>query len=351
MKIEIQKIQKSKIDQVDFNNLPFGKIFTDHMFIADYTNGAWTNPRIVPYEPIAMSPAISALHYGQSIFEGLKAYRDQNGVPQLFRPDANNKRMNKSAERLCMPAIGKEFFVEGIKALVSLDQEWIPRIPGYSLYIRPFMFATDEYVGIRPSENYRFIIFCCPVGNYYTAPLKVKVSDNYVRAFPRGTGYAKVAGNYAAGMMPLKHAREEGFDQLVWLDGKELKYVEESGTMNLFFQIGDTLVTPVAEGTILEGITRDSVIRLARHLGIKIEIRKISIEEVFEHFNKGRLLDAFGTGTAATIAPIMVINYKGFNMNLPPVEDRKYSTAIHKLLDQIKTSEVEDTFNWVVQIN
>ncbi|MFN3528413.1 MAG: branched-chain amino acid aminotransferase [Bacteroidia bacterium] len=348
--IKITRTQKSNFDQVDWENIPFGKVFSDHMFIADYRDGKWCDPRIVPYEPIAMSPAISALHYGQSIFEGMKAYRDPEGKPLLFRPEANHKRMNKSAERLCMPAISKEFFLGGLLALLKIDEAWIPNKEGYSLYIRPFMFAIDEYVGIRPSESYRFIIFTCPVGAYYNAPLNVKVSDNYVRAFPRGTGYAKVAGNYAAGMLPLKFARQEGFDQLVWLDGKEMKYVEESGTMNLFFQMGDHLVTPIAEGTILEGITRDSIIKIAKDLGIKVEVRKLSIEEVFEKYNKGQLKDAFGTGTAATIAPIQSITYKGFKMVLPEVTNRPLSTQLRKALDDIRTGLVADTNQWVIRL-
>lgn len=348
--IKITHTTSSHFEQVDWENIPFGKVFSDHMFIADFRDGKWSDPRIVPYEPIPMSPAISALHYGQAIFEGLKAYRDPQGKPLLFRPEANHKRMNKSAERLCMPAISKEFFLGGLLALLKVDEKWIPNKAGYSLYIRPFMFAIDEYVGIRPSESYRFIIFTCPVGSYYNAPLNVKVSDNYVRAFPRGTGYAKVAGNYAAGMLPLKFARQEGFDQLVWLDGKEMKYVEESGTMNLFFQIGDHLVTPVAEGTILEGITRDSVLKLAKGLNIKVEVRKVSIEEVFEAYNKGKLHDAFGTGTAATIAPIQTITYKGFKMVLPPVEGRVMSKKIHEALDAIRTGVVADENGWVVRL-
>ncbi len=348
--LQVKKVEKSRIDSVDFENIPFGKVFSDHMFIADYLDGKWTNPRVVPYEPIAMSPAISALHYGQSIFEGLKAYRDQEGNPQIFRPEANHKRMNKSAERLCMPAISEKMFIGGLIELLKIDHEWIPRNNDTALYIRPFMFATDEYVGIRPSENYRFIIFSCPVGSYYTSPLKVKVSDHFVRAFPRGTGYAKVAGNYAAGMLPLKMARQEGYDQLVWLDGKEMKYVEESGTMNLFFQIGDTLITPIAEGTILEGITRDSMIRLAKESGYKVEVRKISIEEVFEAYNKGKLKDAFGTGTAATIAHIFTINYKGFDMQLPPMEERVISNDLRQQLDAIKTGKTADKFGWLVKL-
>ena len=349
--IKINRISQSNISNVDFDNIPFGKVFSDHMFIADYRDDKWCDPRIVPYEPIAMSPAISALHYGQSIFEGMKAYRDPAGKPLLFRPEDNHKRMNKSADRLCMPQITEDLFMNGLLELLKVDEQWIPNKDGYALYIRPFMFAIDEYVGIRPSESYRFIIFTCPVGSYYTAPLNVKVSEDYVRAFPRGTGFAKVAGNYAAGMLPLKTARQEGFDQLVWLDGKKMKYVEESGTMNLFFQIGDTLVTPIADGTILEGITRDSVLKLAKDLGIKLEVRKLSIEEVFEAYKEGKLKDAFGTGTAATIAPIQTITYKGIRMTLPPLEDRGISQKLHHALDAIRTGKSNDAHGWILRLN
>lgn len=348
--IKVTHTTKSHFDQVDWDNIPFGKVFSDHMFIADFVGGEWTDPRIVPYEPIAMSPAISALHYGQSIFEGMKAYRDAVGNALLFRPEANHRRMNKSAERMCMPTLSEDLFMGGLLALLKLDEKWIPKKPGYSLYIRPFMFATDEYVGIRPSESYRFIIFTCPVGAYYNAPLNVKVSEEFVRAFPGGTGFAKAAGNYAAGMLALKAARQAGYDQMVWLDGKEMKYVEESGTMNLFFQIGDSLVTPLTGGTILEGITRDSVIKLAKDLGIKVDVRKISIEEVFEAYKEGKLLDAFGTGTAATIAPIQTITYKGHRMELPAVEGRQMSNRIHETLNAIRTGAATDTYGWMVRL-
>ncbi len=344
------RIEGSRLPQIDFDNLPFGSTFADHMFVCDYRDGKWCDPRILPYQSLSLSPATSALHYGQSIFEGLKAFRQNSGRSVVFRPEDNHKRMNKSAERLCMPAIGKEFFMDGLMELLRIDEAWIPKPQGFSLYVRPFMFATDEYVGIRPSENYRFVIFCCPVGRYYQSAIHVKVSDDYVRAFPRGTGYAKVAGNYAAGMMPLKMARQQGFDQLVWLDGREMKYVEESGTMNLFFQIDQTLVTPIADGTILEGITRDSVIRMAKDAGYKVEVRKISIEEVFEAYNHGRLLDMFGTGTAATVAPISSVTYKGFRMELRPTQEREISQYLGKQLEQIRTGEIADPYGWNVPV-
>jgi len=349
LQFQTQVVEKSRLAEVDFDHLPFGKIFADHMFVAEYRDGAWVDARIVPYGEIPTNPAISALHYGQSIFEGLKAYRNLKGEVQIFRPYDNMSRMIRSAGRLCMPAVTEEIFIGGMKALLSLDQEWVPRQSGYSLYIRPFMYAIDEYVGIRPSDSYRFVIFNCPVGNYYTAPLHVKVSDRYVRAFPMGTGFAKVAGNYAAGMLPLKHAREEGFDQLVWLDGKEMKYIEESGTMNLFFQIGNTLVTPLADGTILEGITRDSILGLAVEAGFPVEVRKISIEEVVTAYDQGQLMDAFGTGTAATVAQISSITVANRRLELPPLESRTYSNRLGSMLQDIKTGTVPDTRGWILK--
>jgi len=348
--LQTTRANVSRLPEIDFDHLPFGSMFADHMFVCDYRDGKWCDSRILPYQPLALSPATSALHYGQSIFEGLKAFRQINGQSVVFRPEDNHKRMNRSAERLCMPAIGKEFFMDGLMELLRTDEAWIPRPRGFSLYVRPFMFATDEYVGIRPSENYSFIIFCCLVGRYYQSAIHVKVSDDYVRAFPRGTGYAKVAGNYAAGMMPLKLAQQQGFDQLVWLDGREMKYVEESGTMNLFFQFDQTLVTPIADGTILEGITRDSVIRMAKDAGFKVEVRKISIEEVFEAYNHGRLRDMFGTGTAATIAPISSVTYKGFCMELRPTGEREMSLYLSKHLEQIRTGEIADPYGWNVPV-
>ncbi len=348
--LSINKIATSRISEVDFDNIPFGKVFSDHMFIADFDGNEWKDARIVPYGPMDFSPAISALHYGQSIFEGLKAYLDQDGNPQMFRPEQNWKRMNTSADRLCMPNLPKEIFIEGIKQLVKMDKEWIPKNSINALYIRPFMFAMDDYVGIRPSDTYRFVIFTCPVGSYYTAPLNVKVSEDYVRAFPKGTGYAKVAGNYAAGMLPLKKAKEEGFDQLIWLDGQNLKYVEESGTMNLFFIIDGVLTTPITDGTILYGVTRDSVLHIAKDLGIPVEIRKISIQEVYDAYTSGKLDDAFGTGTAATIAPIMSISYKGVSMKLPPANERLISAKFKDTLFGINTSSIPDKFNWMMKI-
>ena len=344
--IKIEKIAKSRIDSVNFDDLPFGKVFADHMFIADYKNGQWQDFKIVPYGEIGMNPSISALHYGQSIFEGMKAHYCEDGSTALFRPKDNFLRMNRSAWRMCIPEIPEEIFMDGLTTLVNLDKEWIPKKKGTSLYIRPFIFATDDYLGIRPSDNYRFIIFCCPVGPYYLTPLNVKVSEDYIRAFKYGTGSAKAAGNYAAGMLPLKMAKAENFDQLIWLDGAEMKYIEESGTMNLFFVVNGVVITPKAGGTILEGVTRDSIIKICRKRNIPVEIRDIEIEEIANAYSTGTLTEAFGAGTAATVAPIQTITYNNNRMILQDVSENKYSKLFFDELEGIKHKSLEDPFNW-----
>ena len=348
--IAIRRAEKSKIDAVDFDNIQFGQVYADHMFVADYKDGEWTDFNIVPYEKISLSPANSALHYGQSVFEGMKAYRNIDGEPVLFRPKANFKRLNLSAERMCIPAIPEEVFMGGLSELIKIDQQWIPNKPDTALYIRPFIFATDEYIGIRPSATYKFIIFCCPVGAYYAAPVNVKIETRYSRAFPGGTGFAKAAGNYAASLYPAKLAHEEGYQQLIWTDGLTHQYVEESGTMNLMFVINDTLVTAPAGETILNGITRDSVLTLARSWGVKVEERKISIKEVIGAIENGSLTEAFGTGTAATIAHIALIGNEQKEYKLPPVEERKFSNKVLKTLEDIKTGVAPDEFNWIHQL-
>lgn len=350
MNITINRIAESRISKVDFSNLPFGKVFSDHMFVADYKDGEWQDFRIEPYGPIPMSPAISALHYGQSIFEGMKAYRTADDRIQLFRPLENFKRYNLSSDRMCMPDVPKEVFMGGLEALLKIDHQWIPTGEGNSLYIRPFGFATDDYVGIRPSDTYKFVIFTCPVGPYYNQPLHVKISEDFVRAFPHGTGEAKCAGNYAAAMLPQKLAKEQGFDQLIWMDGKTSQRIEESGTMNLFFVIDNTLITPQTSGTILHGVTRDSVIQLAKHNGWKVEVRDVYAQEIVDAYFAGVLQEAFGAGTAATIAPIQSISYQGRNMELPPVEQAAYWPQLYKWMDDIKHSRTEDTFNWVYPV-
>jgi branched-chain amino acid aminotransferase len=350
LNIEIEKGQKSKLKETDFHNLEFGATYSDHMFVIDYVNNEWVKPRIIPFQNFSMSPAAAVLHYGQSIFEGLKAYRGNNNEILVYRPQAHQKRLNASAKRLCMPEVPEEVFMEGLTQLLKIDREWIPPYEGCSLYIRPLLYATDEFIGVHPSHAYRFIIFTCPVSGYYKGTVKVKVETEFVRAAEGGIGFAKSGGNYAASLYPAKLAAEQGYQQLLWTDAKEHKYFEESGTMNVMFQINDTLVTPPLHSSILAGVTRDSIITLVKDWGLKIEERKISIDEVIAAHKNGSLKDAFGTGTAATITHISVINYKGEDMYLPEVSKREISNKLNQTLNDIKLGKIEDKHKWVLKI-
>lgn len=350
MKIDVQKIAKSRISELNFDNLLFGKNFSDHMFVADYKDGKWGNLKILPFQHISLSPGNSALHYGQSIFEGLKAYKNNKGEALIFRPLENLKRMNKSAERMCMAQLTEEVFMSGLKELITLDKQWISDRPGYSLYIRPLMFATDEFLGVRPSETYKFIIMTGPAAAYYSEPVKVKVETYYSRSMVGGTGFAKTAGNYAGSLYPAKLAANEGYHQLLWTDAKEHKYFEESGTMNVMFLVGDTLITPPAADTILKGITRDSVLTLVRDWGIKLEERRVSVEEIIKAIDNGSLREAFGVGTAATITHIAAIGFNGKDYVLPDIKTRELSGKILKSLDELKTGKSEDKFNWIYKV-
>jgi branched-chain amino acid aminotransferase len=345
--ISITKTTNSKLSQTDFNNLRFGREFSDHMFMMDYKDGEWTKPQIIPFQNLSLNPATSALHYGQSIFEGLKAYKGDNGKIGIFRPDKNFARMNKSAERMCMPQIPEYLFFEALTKLVSLDKEWIPSVDGSSLYIRPYMFATDEYIGVKASDTYKFVIFTCPVNTYYTAPVKVKLETHFTRATKGGTGYAKAAGNYAGALYPARMGNLAGFDQMLWTDAAEHKYIEESGTMNIFFVVDDTLMTPKLSETILDGVTRDSVLKIATEWGMKVEEKRVSIEEIISAIEKGTLKEAFGAGTAATIAPIQMIGYNDIKYTLPEIETRVFSNKVIKYLDDIKRFRVEDKNYWM----
>lgn len=348
--ISVQKRAVSRISEVDFNDLPFGKEVTDHMFIADYKNGEWTDLRIAPYGNLQISPASPALHYGQSIFEGLKAYHNGSGDALVFRPLDNLKRMNVSGERMCMPALPEDIYMDGMRALINIDREWIPKSDGSSLYLRPFIFSNDEYIGIRASLNWKFMIIASPVGKYYTTPVRVKIETQFTRAVAGGTGYAKAGGNYGGAIYPTKLALEQGYQQLIWTDGVEHKYVEESGTMNLMFVIDDVLVTPALSDSILAGITRDSVLQLARRRGMKVEERRVSVSELVDALSSGRVNDAFGVGTAVTIAPIELIGHEGKDYVLPPVAYRQFSTSILKELESIRRGQAADPFNWVVRL-
>ncbi|MEM7161098.1 MAG: branched-chain amino acid aminotransferase [Bacteroidota bacterium] len=347
--IEVIETSNSRLSQVDFDSIPFGRVFSDHMFQMDYENGEWTNISICPYGPIPMAPSASVLHYGQAIFEGMKAYKTEDGKVGLFRPRENAKRLNESAVRMCMPEIPVDLFIEGLSKLIQMDHNWIPQKRGSSLYIRPFMFATDTYIGVKASQTYKFLIFTGPVGSYYNNPLKLKVERKYSRAAKGGFGQAKAAGNYAGSLYPAKLAKEEGFDQLLWTDSVEHEYVEESGTMNIGFFIDDEFYTPPTEGSILKGITRNSVIQLLKEWGVKVNEAPISIRFLRECFENLRVKEAFGIGTAATIAPVESISIDGTNFNIP-MRENPYSLKLKNALEDIRTGRQEDVFNWMTWI-
>jgi len=349
--IAVQKRPVSRISEIDFNDLPFGREVTDHMFIAEYKNGEWTELRIVPYAKLEISPASPAIHYGQSIFEGLKAYTDGKSEDALvFRPMDNLKRLNVSGERMGMPQVPEDVFMEGMRSLLNIDRNWIPKGDGSSLYLRPFLFTNDEFIGIHAPVNLLFMIIASPVGKYYSAPVRVKIETKFTRAVAGGTGYAKAGGNYGGAIYPTKLAAEQGYHQLIWTDGVEHKYIEESGTMNVMFVIDDVLVTPALSDSILAGITRDSVLKLARQRKMKVEERRISVDELVDCLSNGRVNDAFGVGTAVTIAPIELIGYEGKDYVLPPVAYRQFSTSMLQELESIRRGQAPDPFNWVVRM-
>ena len=347
--MEIVKTRQSRRDQVDFEHLGFGEVFSDHMLIMDFKDGEWGPAQIVPYGTIEVFPAMCSFHYGQMIFEGLKAFFTRMGAINIFRPQKYHERMNRSCKRLCIPEMNFDLFKEGLKALVSLDREWVPKKAGHSLYIRPFIFATDNFLGVRISETYRFMIITSPVGAYYKEginPVKLITPGEYIRAAKGGLGEAKTPANYAATLLPAEEAKKKGFTQVLWLDGKERKYVEEVGTMNLFFLIGDELITPSLEGTILPGVTRDSVLHLAKEWKIKTIERRISIDEVFKTSKEGKLKEVFGTGTAAVISPVGEIHH---NDNRIVINDGKIGSLSKKLYDEItgiQYGEKVDKYGW-----
>ena len=350
LNFKITQAQASKISQVDWENLPFGRHFSDHMLVMEYRDGEWKDPEILPFGPIQFHPATSAIHYGQSIFEGMKANKSPEGEVLIFRPDMNAKRFQESCERMAMPLVPENLFVECVRKLVALDSEWIPNKPGYSLYIRPFMFSTDEFVGIRPSDTYKFMIFACPVGAYYTEPVNVLIEEHYTRAAEGGVGRAKAAGNYGASLYPARLGQQKGYHQLVWTDAKTHQFIEESGTMNILFVINGKLVTPTEDSdTILRGITKRSVIELALLWGITVEERKVAVAEIIEAIQNGTCTEAFGAGTAATIAHIHKIGFRGEDYFLPSIESREFSNRVEKHMNDLKSGVIEDTMNWLVK--
>src|SRR5688572_4184548 len=347
--LKINLAPESRVSKVDFHNLPFGKIISDHMFEIDFDGTQWINPRITPVQKMAIHPMNMALHYGQSIFEGMKASRSKDGTPLLFRPELHADRMNASARRMCMPELPEEIFIEAIHTLVSIEHEWIPKMEGSALYIRPLMFATDEMVGVKTSDTYTFIIMCLPVGPYYPKPIKLLVENHFIRAAPGGVGEAKTAGNYAAAMYPSKIAREHGYDQVLWLDAIHHKYLQEVGTMNIFIVFNDEIVTPATTGTILKGITRASAIEILRDRGVKVTERDISIDEVLSRYDNGELVEVFGTGTAALVANVEEICYEDRIYQMPKQWD--LSTSIKDEVNGMRFGTIPDTRGWTVPVH
>ncbi|APU99226.1 MULTISPECIES: branched-chain amino acid aminotransferase [Sphingobacterium] len=343
--IRVEPTQNSRLSQVDFDNLKFGKILSDHMLVANYDDGEWKDVSIVPYGDISISPSMSALHYGQAIFEGIKAYKFADGTVSIFRPDRNWERFNKSAARLQMPEVPEEIFMDGLSKLLDIDRNWIPAKEGSSLYIRPFMFATEAALGVHPSKSYKFIIITGPVGAYYSKAISLKVETYYTRAAEGGVGFSKNAGNYALSLYPTQLANDEGYDQIMWTDASEHKYIEEAGTANLIFRIGDTIITPHGD-TILHGVTRRTIMELAEKWGYKAEQRKVSIQELIDGIKAGTVTEAFAAGTAATITDISRIGFEGQDYHLPPVEGREFSNRVLNYLNDLRYGKVEDPFGW-----
>ena len=347
-KIKITKTSNSVFDKIDFNNLGFGKDFTDHMFIADYYDGEWQDARIEPFANFSIHPATSFIHYGQAIFEGLKASKNKKDETIIFRPDMNIKRMNISAKRMAMAEFPEDLFLDALEQLLIVDDKFIPTTAGSSMYIRPFCFATEEIVKIKRSSSYRFVIILSPVGSYYSNPVKVYASEKFVRAFPGGTGFTKSAGNYGGAIQPVEEINEMGYDLILWLDGVQKKYVQEIGTMNFAVVInGKVLTADLTEGTILPGITRDTTLTILKEWGIPFEERPISIDEIIEAYENSTLEDAFGMGTAAAITYIDEIGYRDMKLKLPPLEKRTLSKKIKEEILKQRQGEVVDTHNWL----
>jgi len=349
MALQIEKIANSKISNVDFDNLKFGEVFTDHMFECDFENGEWKTPIIRPYQSIAFDPSAKVFHYGQAVFEGMKAYKDDNDDIWLFRPDENQRRINISAERLDMPAFPKDYFFEGLTTLLKMDKEWVKKGEDSALYIRPFIIATENCVSASSSTKYKFMIICSPVQAYYSGEVKVVFADKYSRSADGGVGFAKAAGNYAGSFYPTKLANQEGFQQVVWTDSNTHEFLEEAGVMNVFFRVNDTLLTAPTSDRILDGVTRKSIIQFAEDKGIKVEVRPVRVTEIVEAARKGELLEMFGAGTAAVVSPINAFSNKGEIFDLPKVEN-SYASFIKKGITDIQKNKAEDKFGWTVKV-
>ncbi|MDP4106873.1 MAG: branched-chain amino acid aminotransferase [Bacillota bacterium] len=347
-------INQNRKPKPEADQLGFGQYFTDHMFLMDYTEGqGWHDPRIIPYQPLALDPSCMVFHYGQTVFEGMKAYLTKDEEVLLFRPDQNFKRLNNSNDRLCIPHIDEELALEALKQLIKLDRDWIPSAPGTSLYIRPFVISTEPHLGVHPSKNYLFIIILSPVGSYYKEglnPVKIAVEKNYVRTVAGGTGTAKTGGNYASSLKAQEESSKVGYSQVLWLDGRENKYIEEVGSMNIFFKVNGEVITPALNGSILAGITRDSIIQLLKHWNVPVTEKRISMDEIVQAYKGGLLEEAFGTGTAAVISPIGEFFYQNEKLAVNNGEIGKLSKKLYDTLTGIQNGIETDPFGWSVKL-
>ena len=347
MHIPVRRAVHSRIREVNWDQLELGNYNADHMLVCDYSEGRWFGPEIMPFGPFSLLPTTLAFHYGQTIFEGMKAFRTEDGRVHIFRADKHYDRYVKSAERLCMPAVSSEVFIEGMRRLVQLDREWVPGAAGSALYVRPFQIATDSRLKLKIADSYRFAIVCSPAGNYFAHPVRVKVEREYARAVRGGTGYAKCGGNYGGSLYPTQKAREEGYDQVLWTDGVAHEYIEESGMMNVFFVIDGVLVTPPLNDTTLDGVTRDSLLVLASAAGIPVEERSVSVDELRDGLEHGRVSEAFGAGTAAVISPIWQIGIDGRDYTIPVSRDgRSVGIELKEMLDAIRYGRADDPYGW-----
>ena len=347
--ITIEKAKDSKIDQVDFDNLAFGSVFSDHMLVCDYKNGAWEAPKIIPYGPLSLEPSAKIFHYGQSIFEGMKAYKDDNNDIFLFRPTDNHNRLNVSAKRMAIPELPQEYFMEGLKTLLKLDEKWIPQAPGSAMYIRPFIFASGKGFHASPADEYKFLICLAPSGPYFSGKVKVLIEETYSRSANGGVGYAKAGGNYAGQFYPTQLAIKKGYSQVIWTDDNTHENIEEAGAMNIFVRIGDTLITGPTSDRILDGITRKSVLEIAAAEGIQTQVRNITVTEVVDAAKNGSLKEMFGAGTAAVISPITAFGFREVDYDLPELEN-SYATMLKKRITDIQYNRAEDEFGWRVKL-
>lgn len=347
--IDIVKAENSRIHQVDFNNIDFGRIFTDHMFVCDFINGAWQKPKIMPYQPMTIDPSARVFHYGQAVFEGMKAFKDQSNNVFLFRPEDNHKRINKSAKRLAMPEFPKEYFLNGLSELLKLDKAWIKSGVGNSLYIRPFQIAIEPAISAAPASSYRFMIICSPAKAYYSGKVRVIFAESYSRSADGGVGFAKAAGNYAAQFYPTSLAQAKGYQQIIWTDASTHEYLEEAGTMNIFFRINDTLITAPTSDRILDGITRKSIIQIAKDHNIEVDVRPVSVHEIKEASHNGSLKEIFGTGTAAVISPISAFEHAETVYEIPDIEN-SYASKLKQELLNIQHNLTEDKHGWSLEI-